>query len=123
MPHVQAPPSGNDRISRGLVFADLRRDGIVSADDIRQAAAAYLADPACGPFRLQHGQTLDVAEAVKRHKSTAEALTNPKLPLKNCSLLVQDALSLSRTTPPPMFDPRVLWCSLDAGIEGCAMGG
>lgn len=87
----------------GSSIADLRRAGIVSADEIRRAAAAYLDDPACGPFRLRNGHILDVAAAVEGHRLTAKALADPDTPVKNRRILVQTVLALAHTRlSPPM---------------------
>lgn len=87
-------------MSEGLSIADLRRDGIVSSEEIRRAAAAYLDDPTSGPFRLRNGHTLDVAAAVEGHDLTSKALADPETPRLNRRILVQTVLALARTTPP-----------------------
>lgn len=97
---TQRRPAKISTLSKGPVVADLRRDGIVTAGEIKRAALAYLADPTCEPFRFESGHTVDVAAAVARHAATAGALTNPKLRPKNRNVLVQSAIALGRTTPP-----------------------
>lgn len=84
----------------GFLVADLTRDGVVSSDEIRGAADAYLADRTCGPFHLRNGHAIDVAAAVERHKATVAALADPKLPAKQRQTLVQSAISLAHTIPP-----------------------
>lgn len=78
-------------------IADLRRNGTVSAEEIRRAAAAYLDDPACGPFHLRNGRTVDVAAVVEGHSLTSKALADPDTPMKNRRILVQTVLALART--------------------------
>jgi len=92
-----APPAS--RAADGFSVADLRRDGIVGADEIRSAAAAYLDDPACSPFKLRNGHTVDVAAAVEGHRLTAKALADPETPIGNRRILVQAVLALARTDP------------------------
>ena len=93
-------PTKIGTVFRGPVVAELRRDGVVTVGEIRRAALAYLADPACAPFRFESGHTVDVAAAVAKHAATADALTDPMLKTKNRNVLVQAAIALGRTTLP-----------------------
>ena len=55
----------------------LRRQAIVSDDEIAAATDAYLADPKAGPFVFTSGHTIDVARAIEMHPPSRAAVAEP----------------------------------------------
>ena len=58
----------------GQTVGDLRREAIVTDDEITAATEAYLANPKSQAFAFASGHVLDVSAAVDAHSPTKAAL-------------------------------------------------
>lgn len=57
-----------------LSVSDLRRNAIITDDEITAATEAYLANPALRAFQFASGHILNVTAAVKAHRPARAAL-------------------------------------------------